>query len=251
MSFFRMPDVFYTKPAEPTHKKLKYGKKPMQTINVRIPDGDGPFPTIITLHGGQWKKAYTHKQTEYLCEDLKQHGIATCNIEFKRLGHVDGGYPGTFLDLYAGIEYILEHTEVWKIDRDRLSILGHSSGGHLAFCLIADHTGLGFTPHAAIGIAGVYDLANAREKLQPCINEFFGEHPKLSPIELLPMNTRQLLIVGEEDKLVEQALSYVEKAQEVDDITLEIIDGCGHFRIIDPTFEGWHQIRDAIIAIAT
>jgi|2_EtaG_2_1085320.scaffolds.fasta_scaffold00067_19 acetyl esterase/lipase len=260
MGFFRMPDIFYTKPAPPTLFKERYGKKPMQTINVRIPDGDGPFPTIFLIHGGQWKKAYTHKQMEYLAEELKAQGITTCNLEFKRLGHIDGGYPGTFRDLLDGIAYCLQHANEWKLDTNKLSILGHSSGAHLAFCLcgakdfdghaLSPDSALGFTPYSAIGIAGVYDLRNAREGLQTPINDFFGDHPKLSPIEMLPTGIRQRLIVGDQDKLTEQALSYVEAAQEAgEDITFTLVKGCSHFRVIDPTFEGWATILNAITEI--
>lgn len=250
MAFFRMPDVFYTKPVEPTHYKLKYGKTPAQFINVRIPEGEGPFPAVFTIHGGQWKKSYTHKQMEYLCEDLKTHGVATINLEYRRLGHKDGGYPGTFHDLLDGIHYTLARAEKWKLDTNQISLLGHSSGGHLAFCLAGHHIEnrtLGFQPKSLVGMAGVYNLATAREKLQGLITEFFGSNPIISPIDLLPMRTKQMLIVGEKDKLTEQAISYVEKAQETDPIELEIIDDCTHFRVIDPTFEGWPTIRQAIL----
>jgi len=251
MPFFRMPDVFYTKPVEPTYR-AKYGKKPMQTITVRIPDGDGPFPTLITLHGGKWRAEYRAKQLEYLCTDLAQHGIACCNLEYKRLGHINGGYPGTFIDLLDGIQYILDHAEEWELDTSRISLLGHSSGAHLAFCLCgySDFEGrkLPLTPHATIGIAGVYDLQNY-SKLQHEIDQFFKDHPILSPIHMLPLGIKQLVICGSKDKLVEQALNYVERAQETDNITLEIIDKASHFTVIDPTFSGWPQVRNAILEI--
>lgn len=251
MPFFKMPDIFYTDPAEPTHR-VKYGKKPMQHITVRIPDGPGPHPTLLTIHGGQWKSAYRAKQLEYLCEDLKAHGLATANLEFKRVGHVDGGYPGTFFDLLDGIEFVREHAGEWNLDLN-MSILGHSSGGHLAFCLAGhdDFEGrkLNFRPKSLIGIAGVYNLGTASSKLQEITDEFFGTHEKLSPINMIPMSCPQTLIVGEKDKLTEQALGYVEAVQNggYSDITLEIIDDCSHFRVIDPTFPGWPSIKQAIL----
>jgi len=252
MPYFRLPDVFYTKPSQPD-LRVKYGKKPMQHITVRIPDGDGPHPTLLTIHGGKWKSTYRAKQLEYLCADLVEHGIACCNIEFVRLGHVGGGYPNTFIDLYDAIEFILSHADEWNLKTDQISLLGHSSGAHLACCLCAEpqdlgftSQSLGFTPHSVISLAGVFDL-DAAERLKPEIDQFFGENPVLSPINLLPINTKQLVMCGSKDKLLEQATKYTERAKLAgDDASVLVIDKCSHFRIIDPTFEEWPQIRMAI-----
>jgi len=242
-----MPDVFYTKPEEPTHK-VKYGKKPMNHITVRIPDGPGPHPTILALHGGKWKNAYTAKQLEYLCADLVKHGIACCNIEFKRLGHKNGGYPGTFLDLLDATGYILDHAEEWKLNKDKISLLGHSSGAHLAACLrdprghegrtLQQHGDDLFMPYSMVLMAGVYDLTTV-PRLKPEIDEFFGEHPILGPIKMLPTGIKQLVVCGTKDKLLKQAVTYAKKATQAgDDVAFLPIDKCSHFRIIDPTFPG-------------
>ena len=243
--FFRLPDIFYTNPSPPTHT-LKYGHKPMHTITVRIPTTQGPHPLIYTIHGGQWKSAYKAKQLEYACEDLKQHGIATCNLEFRRLGHQFGGYPGTYDDLNEAIAHTKTHLADWNIDQNRISLLGHSSGGHLAFTLNG-YTGIGFTPHAMIAIATVFDVEKVTGKFKDVVNQFFGTGPRLSPINITqPTTTKQLIIVGAKDRLTEQATTY---AKANPSATLRIIREATHFTIIDPTSETWPETRQAILDI--
>lgn len=246
MPFFRLPEVFYTKPTQPT-ASLQYGRKPMQKANLRVPDGEGPFPLVFVLHGGQWKSTYSHKQTEYLCEDLKCAGVATCNLEFRRLGHVGGGFPGTFDDIRAGIDHALQQSVNWPIDTARVSVLGHSSGGHLAFCLPRVHPS--FSPHALIGLAGVYDVGGVRDKLKLLVDQFFGSHLPISPIDLPELSAiKQLIVVGAQDgRLLQQAERYV-AATESSNRSFLVIPETSHFTIIDPTAINWSQIRGAIIA---
>lgn len=258
MGFFRLPDVFYTKPTPPTHHKLRYGKKPMQFVNIRIPQGKGPFPLVFTIHGGQWKKAYTHKQMEFLCEQLKQQQIATCNIEFRRLGHQNGTYPNTIHDIYNAIQYTLQplthvpnHANVFgclgqptqpdgpcptlPIDTNNITILGHSSGAHLAFCIANT-----FKPHRLIGMSGVYDLQTCSPNLQQVAQQYFQDHPLVSPTEQM---VETHLIVGDQDKLLDQAQQYKQTNPQA---SLNIIPNCSHFNIIDPTYENWPIILQTI-----
>lgn len=253
MPFFRLPEVFYTTPEKPTFK-VKYGpKKSMNHISVRIPDGhdmEGPYPLLIVLHGGKWKTSYTAKQMEYICADLRHRGIATCNVEFRRLGHVGGGWPNTFLELADAIDYIWAHHSDWNVAYRRISFLGHSSGGHLALSLCAMDKFLDrklpFTPRSAIALASVFDLKTL-EGLQKEVEQFFGDAPIIDPTSLLPLGIPQLVICGSKDRLLGQATAYLGKALEAgDDVKMVEIDKCSHLRIIDPTAPYWPLIRENI-----
>lgn len=250
MPFFRMPDIFYTKPTA-SDVLLSYGAKPMHSLSVRLPQGPGPHPLLFTIHGGQWKAAYRAKQLEYLCEDLKQHGIATCNIEFRRLGHVGGGFPGTFEDLQLAIGTARRHFAEWNVDEQRVSILGHSSGGHLAFALNGFGNGIGFSPRAMIGLAAVYDVEKMAGKAKAVIDEFFAGSPTLSPVNVAqPAGTKQLVLVGTKDKLVDQARDYIDNIPPGSDVTFKIVENASHFAVIDPTSRFWPDIRQAILDVA-
>jgi len=244
--YFRLPDLFYTKPSEPDLKH-KYDKKPYHHINFRAPSGKGPHPTLFVLHGGKFRSAYRAKQTEFLCSDLAKHGVATCNIEFPRLGHVGANWHSMFHSIAEACKQIMEHADEWGIDQGRITILGHSSGAHLAFCLpkikkfLARE--LAFKPASLIALAGVFDLKMAPQ-LQKEIDEMFGETKPFDPTSLMPLGIKQLLLCGSKDKLTGQAAAYRNRANNAgDNVTSYTIMGGTHFNIIDTTSDTYSEVR--------
>ena len=65
-------------------------------------------------------------------ERLASGGIATWNIEYRRVGHDGGGWPGTFLDLGAALDHLGVLGRDYRLALKRIVALGHSSGGHFA-----------------------------------------------------------------------------------------------------------------------
>src|SRR5271167_2252253 len=84
---------------------------------------------MILIHGGSWGKRYGRTVMRGLAGDLVRRGWATWNIEYRRLG-IGGGWPTTFEDVAAAIDHL--DTLDAPLDRGRVSMLGHSAGGHLA-----------------------------------------------------------------------------------------------------------------------
>lgn len=248
--YFRLPDLFYTKPPEPDLKH-KYDKKPYHHINFRAPSGKGPHPTLFVLHGGKFRSAYRAKQTEYMCADLADHGVASCNIEFPRLGHVGANWYSMFHSLAEACKQIMENAEEWGIDPARITLLGHSSGAHLAFCLpkIKQFLSreLAFKPAGMIGISGVYDLEMAPQ-LQKEIDEMFPLRKPFDPANLKPFGIKQLLLCGSKDKLMGQAKAYCARANDAGDkVTSHTIEGGTHFNVIDTTSSVYPVVRKHIL----
>jgi acetyl esterase/lipase len=262
-----MPEVFYT-PLPEADFQVKYGPKPMHAINIRIPEGKGPHPTLLVIHGGSWKSAYYFKQTEYICEDFTKIGIATCNIEYSRVGHVNGGWPGTFKDLVCAVNTINELANEWNLDTENIVLLGHSSGAHLAFWLAAVNklsspelkdTKISMKFSAVVSLTGVLDLEDAwnnnilRKEIANLLNGTSNELPELykvtSPAELFPLDCKQVLMHGTRDRLLPYYLSenYYNKAKSFsEDVSLFPIVGCAHFKMIDPTSKYWPEIRNIV-----
>src|SRR5262249_10282994 len=119
-------------PPPPADERLVYGPEPLQFGDVRRPGGDGPHALVIVLHGGAWKSTFNLIHAGHMCIALRDEGFAPFNVEDRRVGDVGGGWPGTFQDVLAAVDFALE---LPGIDRDRVAIAGHSAGGHL--CILA------------------------------------------------------------------------------------------------------------------
>ena len=68
----------------------------------------------------------------YAAEDLRQHGLAVWNVEYRRLGEPGGGYPGSFEDIAAAVDPLRRLAKTDHLDLTQVVAAGHSSGGHLA-----------------------------------------------------------------------------------------------------------------------
>lgn len=246
MPFFRLPPIFYTHPS-PDTARVAYGKKPMQFYNIRVPKpslAQGPRICIL-IHGGMWKKTYTHKQMEYLAEDLQNRGVTTVNIEFIRHGHVGGNYTASMNDLNNALShYIATYPPAAPI-----SIIGHSSGAHLAFCL-ASMSNQTIKFKNCIGLSGVYDLTAPKYqtgKPRDLIQSYFNGNP-VSPLNLSPCCPVSL-ITGDQDKLLLQAEQYLKHNQSRHTVNKYIIPNCDHFGTIDPTHPSWDTTINTIMSI--
>lgn len=113
--------------------RIDYGPDPLNFGELTLPEGDGPFPIVAFVHGGCWRSTGgSPAGYRAMATELAQAGIAGWNLEYRRVGHDGGGWPGTFLDLGNGINFLARLAEDHPLDVGRLVIVGHSSGGHFA-----------------------------------------------------------------------------------------------------------------------
>lgn len=254
--------------------RASYGKGPLQFGELRLPKPgnatEGPIPLVIVIHGGFWLGEFGLGHVTHLCADLAEHGLATWCIEFRRLGNIGGGYPGTLLDVGAAADHLTAIAGLHRLDLSRVQVLGHSAGGHLGLwlagrtCLPSDSPLLKGDPiriSKVVGLAAISDLERCwREKL--CYNvveHFLGGSPRsvpdryrsASPRALLPLGVPQVLFHGEADRLVPVTMSeqYAAAAKQAgDSVDLRVLPGADHFDIIDPRSEAWPQIRAELLS---
>lgn len=163
-----------------------YGETPVQVVDLWLPSGSGPHPTVLMVHGGCWQKAIADRTLmNYAAEDLRQRGMAVWNIEYRGVDEVGGGYPGTYLDVSHAAEMLLEKGPELGLDVSRIAAVGHSAGGHLAAWLAtqenlpvdsAVNTG-NRVPLAAVVISGgLVDLnASAPVTLGSCLSSIMDD----------------------------------------------------------------------------
>ena len=231
---------------------VRYGSHPDQVANLHLPAADGgPWPCVILIHGGFWRERWDRTLMTPLAIDLAQRGFAAWNIEYRRVGHEGGGWPGTFDDVAAAADALADIAEV---DQARLVAVGHSAGGHLALWLGA-RTGGRVRVRAAVSQAGVADLAQAHADdlgggavaalLGGGPDEFPDRYARASPAALVPLGAAQLLVHGAADDVVPPTQSRahnVRASAAGDDVELVELPGADHFDVVDPTHEAWRAV---------
>ena len=112
---------------------VRYAEGDAGVIDVWLPDGDGPHPVVLMIHGGCWQKAIADRSLmNYAAEDLRQRGLAVWNIEYRGVDEDGGGYPGTFLDVAAAVDALRNAPPAYNLNTTKIVAIGHSAGGHLA-----------------------------------------------------------------------------------------------------------------------
>jgi acetyl esterase/lipase len=230
-------------------RRHHHGPGPDRWADLRLPEGPGPHPVAVLIHGGFWRMPWGADLMHALAGDLHRRGWATWNIEYRRLGAPGGGWPGTLEDAAAAVD-ALPAAGGAALDPGRVVAVGHSAGGHLALWL-ATRGGIS----AVVGLAAVSDLVEAaRLGLGGgAVGELLGGTPEqqperyraASPRERLPLGVPQLLVHGDRDDRVpvEQSVEYARAARAAGDpVDLAVIPGAGHPELVEPRAEGWRAV---------
>ncbi len=93
-----------------------------------VPQGQGPFPAIVELHGGAWCNGDLNECQTY-AEALARGGLAVAAIDFR---HAGDGYPTSLADINYGIRWVKANAGELNTRSDLVGAAGQSSGGHLA-----------------------------------------------------------------------------------------------------------------------
>ena len=241
-----------------------YGAAPQQFGELRLPEGTGPHPVVVFLHGGFWRARYDLAYARPLCDMLTAQGFATWNLEYRRVGQLGGGWPGTLHDVAAGIDHVRTLAMQHPLDLAQVIAMGHSAGGHLALWAAARHrlpvgnelaTSDPLPIFAAVSLAGVTDLRlGAQLRLgNGAVQDFLGGEPEdvperydaASPRVLLPLGVRQVLVNGADDDIVPSILSTTYHAAAValgDLATLHVLPNVEHFAVAEPQTVAWATI---------
>jgi acetyl esterase len=114
---------------EPGCYDARYAEVDGRPLMARIyaPDGPGPFPGLIEVHGGAWN-GLSYLADDALNRELARRGIFVAAVEFRQ-GRA-GAYPKSVRDITAGLEWLADNRHRFRLTR--IGALGNSSGGHLA-----------------------------------------------------------------------------------------------------------------------
>ncbi len=270
------PAQFEALSSKPPDYRFSYGADANQFGELRIPPGVGPYPVAILIHGGCFKAEYgTLHDLSPMAGALKGKGIATWNIEYRRLGQNGGGWPGTYLDVGSGVDYLRSIAAQNNLDLNRVIVVGHSAGGHLAMW-VAARSRLPKTSNiyvqdplsvrAVVDLAGTPDLEALIPAEQtscggPVIEQLLGGKPsdipdryaQASASKMLPLGVPQTFVWGMRDDNVPVSIGekYTRMAIDSGDAArLVTFPDAGHFEIADPFFATWPTVEKEIVSLS-
>ena len=110
---------------------LRHGDNPLLARLFR-PQGSGPFPIMVELHGGAWVRG-DRLIGNAANEVLARNGVIVAALDF-RVPPV-ASYPASFADIHYAIRWCKANAEAWNGIPDRVGAMGTSSGAHQAMLL--------------------------------------------------------------------------------------------------------------------
>ena len=259
------------RPRPKAEATVSYGSDAMQKVDVWLPEGEGPFKTVLMVHGGCWQSAIADRSLmDWAAADLRRAGFAVWNIDYRGVDRVGGGYPGTFEDAAAAADLLRTEAARFGLDTRRVVAIGHSAGGHLALWLAARHRlpaasqlagGEPLGIDRVISLGGLPDLeANAASPDNGCGTDVVAQlvgtqrvdpYADTSVARLLPLGVTQDLVAGREDRIVPYRLpvDYAAKARAAGDaVTLHTVPDTGHVELVSPGTAAWDTARQLIAA---
>ena len=235
-------------------RRHPYGPHRIQRADLYVPEGAGPHPVVILIHGGSWQARYGRWVMRLVAADLVRRGTAVWNVGYRRVGRGEGGgWPGTFDDVAAAVDLLAE-VAVWRhdLDADDIGLIGHSAGGQLALWA-ASRTHSAVRIGRVAALAAVCDMSKAdiaREVLGGSPEQVPERYDAVDPIRRVPLPVPALLVHGAEDQTVpvERSREYAAAARAAGaDVELIEPPGTRHRAFVDPRSQGWRIAAEWIL----
>ena len=113
---------------------ITYRKIDGESLNcdVYVPDGEGPFPAVLAIHGGAWRQGSKFTMTRHAWK-LAKSGYVVVAINYRHAPKHP--FPAQIHDCKQAVRWMRANAAKYKIDADRIAAFGYSAGGHLAALL--------------------------------------------------------------------------------------------------------------------
>lgn len=253
---------------------FSYGADPYQRVDLWLPEGRGPHPVVVMVHGGCWQTGIADRTLmDWIAADLAKSGVAVWNIDYRGVDRPGGGYPGTFADVAAATDLLRAKAKAYRLDLAHVVAVGHSAGGHLALWLAGRRRLPAGSPlrtanplriDHVVSLGGLPDLeATAASPDNGCGTEMVAKlvgtgradpFADTSVPRLLPLGIPQDLVNGREDRIIpfRLATNYVAKAKAAGDrAVLHTVADTGHVELIAPETAAWAEAKRLVLAALT
>lgn len=139
----------------PDHADQAYGEGARALLDIYLPEGTGPFPVVIEIHGGAFKTG--SKSMSPPSAALLAAGFAIARPNY-RLSGTDL-WPAQLEDCLAATRFVLDRARQYGLDPDRFALWGQSAGSFLAVSVALSLAEAGRPPGAVIGFYGPMDFS--------------------------------------------------------------------------------------------
>ena len=267
-------DQFLARERPQPDRTISYGEHERQVVDLYLPQGPGPHPVVVMVHGGCWSAPWDRNLMNWISDDLRRRGIAVWNIDYRVIEN-GNGYPHVFDDTWAAIHALTLQGRAFNLDVNRVVAVGHSAGGHLALWYGSKRARWQPLPHvrmipppefrAVISLGGLPDLElAARPPGSGCGTEVVGQlvgqgqpgradpFADTSVPRMGALGIRQVLINGTQDRIIPThfAEDYRAKMAALGDrdVRVRLIDRTGHIELVAPETAAWAAAVEEIEA---
>lgn len=199
------------------YTNVRYGPHSRNVADHRRADSDS---LVVLIHGGYWFSGWDRDQLDQAAVDLTRRGFDTLNIEYR----VDPPWPGSGHDVDTALGWARDHY-------DSVRLLGHSTGAFLALW-----AQLRNPVDVCVGLAPVTDLGLV-DDVPPARGLAAAGGPSA-----LTIPGWSVLFHGTDDS--EVSPDHTRRAEPTTEIHL--LDGIGHFDILDPDRPHWEAVVSAL-----
>ncbi len=226
--------------ARPPDRTEVTGPEQTDVYDVWEPDTDrSRGVTVALVHGGFWREEYDRRHLAPLAVALAEDGFHVASLEYPRIGMPGGGWPGTGLSVLQRVESVRDDTHL----PDRVIVVGHSAGGHLALWLASGERAPWVTGVVALAPAadlGEVDRLGLGDGAAHALLDGTAQEKPQAWADADPMVQRltvpTVIVTGELDDVVPAAVvdSYVAARSPEEPLHAAVARGADHFAVIDP-----------------
>jgi acetyl esterase/lipase len=182
------------------HSNIAYGTDPQHRLDVYVPSGpaEAPRPIVVFWHGGRWR--YGDKSDyRFVGAALAESGYVVVVANYRHYPQVK--MPGFMDDAACAAQWAAAHAGDHGGDPQRLYLMGHSAGAHLAALVTLDRRYFIATGRPVPRIAGVIGLSGPYDflpLLEADVQDMFGPpelYPESQPINFVRADAPPMLLV--------------------------------------------------------
>ncbi len=214
-------------------KEIIFSPRHGLKLDAYVPSGRGPHPAVIIAHGGGWEAGDRVTYATPVFAPLARAGFAWFSIDYRLTPQFR--HPDQLEDLREAIRFVHRNAKRFKVDPNRIAILGESASGQMVAQIATE------SPRevaAVVSFYGVYDFESRAGDLSPrsIPARLFGitkldDDARATLRRYSPLHNAKkempplLLICGTKDGLFAGHAAFVQKLEQIgarhDTITVE------------------------------